>query len=81
MSLINKDNLFYRVQQFVIFILHLVLLKWMFYSLSETGSMPTTTVMMHFFGMSVYGALLIIGCAKWAKWHHEQELRELDHEK
>ena len=81
MSLITRENLFYRVQQVVIFILHLVLLKWMFYSLSETGSLPTTTVMMHFFGMSVYGALLIVGCAKWAKWHYEQELKELNDEK
>lgn len=81
MSFITRENLFYRLQQFAIFILHLILLKWMFYSLSETGSMPTTTVMMHFFGMSVYGALLIVGCAKWAKWHHEQELKELSDEK
>ena len=77
MNFINRDNVFYRLQQFILFILHLALLKWMYYSLSQTGSMPTDVVLYHFFGMSVYGALLIVGCAKWAKYHHEKELEEI----
>lgn len=74
MSFLNRENLSYRLQQLVLFLLHLILLKWMFYSLSETGSMSTLTVMGHFTGMSVYGGLLIVTCAKWAKWHYEKEL-------
>lgn len=76
MTFINRSNLSYRLQQVLLFVLHIVLLKWMFYALNETGSMDTVTVMLHFLGMSIYGALLIIGCAKWAKWHFEREKEE-----
>jgi len=80
MDFINRDNIFYRFQQLILFILHIILLKWMYYSLSQTGSLPTEVVLYHFFGMSVYGALLIVGCAKWAKYHHEKELKILQEE-
>lgn len=73
MSFLSRENFFYRFQQVILFVLHIVLLKWMFYALSETGAMDTLTVMLHFLGMSIYGALLIVGCAKWAKWHFEKE--------
>ncbi len=33
-----------------------------------------TEVFYHFIGMSIMGALLIRGCAAWAKWHHQKEL-------
>ena len=72
---ITKENAFYRFQQLVILILHLILLKWMFYALSETGGMTTTIVFFHFAGMSIYGGLLIRSCAAWAKYHHLKELK------
>lgn len=71
---INKKNIFYRLQQLAILILHLVLLKWMLYTLQESGVLPFTTVFFHFLGMSIYGGLLIFGTAKWAKRKHLQEL-------
>lgn len=70
---ITKQNAFYRFQQLVILVLHLILLRWMFYTLSETGGMTTTIVFVHFAGMSIYGGLLIRGCAAWAKHHHLKE--------
>jgi len=51
----------------VIFFLHIILLGWMIYSLTNSGSMTTSMVFLNFFGMSVYGALLIVGTATWAK--------------
>lgn len=51
----------------LIFFLHLVLLAWMIYSLSQSGTMSTSAVFLNFFGMSVYGAVLIVGTATWAK--------------
>jgi sugar phosphate permease len=74
MNFINRTNWFYRLQQLVILILHLVLLRWMFYALTETGVMTTQVVLFHFVGMSIYGAGLIRGCAAWAKYHYEKEL-------
>jgi hypothetical protein len=51
----------------LILLLHLLLLAWMFFSLSQSGTMSTTRVFLNFFGMAVYGALLIVGTANWAK--------------
>ncbi|MCK6595135.1 MAG: hypothetical protein L6Q33_08045 [Bacteriovoracaceae bacterium] len=77
---INKKNFFYRVQQFIILILHLVLLKWMYYTLTNSGSLSTEHVLYHFLGMSIYGALLIRGCAWWAQnlYLKENNLKSLD---
>ncbi|MAF78094.1 MAG: hypothetical protein CME63_14185 [Halobacteriovoraceae bacterium] len=74
MNFINKNNWFYRLQQLVILVLHLILLKWMHYALTETGQQTTGIVLAHFAGMSVYGALLIRGCAAWAKYHYEKDI-------
>ncbi len=76
MSSARKDKLYYRLQQFFILILHLILLKWMHYSLSELGAEETSVVLAHFFGMSVYGALLIRGCAAWGKYRHRLDLEK-----
>ena len=69
-------NFSYRLQQFAILILHLVLLWWMFFVLSNSGEMLTEKVFIHFFGMSAMGAGLIFGTAKWAKYHHYKELEK-----
>lgn len=79
MAYITRKNIFYRFQQLVILLLHLVLLKWMHYALTETGMMDIKTVMLHFTGMSIYGAALIRGCAAWAKYHHQKEQRDAQH--
>jgi|GEM_PF-492943 len=73
-NFINKYNLWYRFQQLIILVLHLILLKWMYYVLSNSGAFTMTEVLYHFIGMSIMGALLIRGCAAWAKWHHQKEL-------
>jgi apolipoprotein N-acyltransferase len=79
---ITKENLWYRIQQLIILVLHLILLKWMFYTLSKSGSLSTSVVFYHFIGMSIMGALLIRGSAYWARHHyikeikHEQETRK-----
>lgn len=73
---ITKDNFWYRLQQLVIFVLHLILLRWMFYTLSNTGKMQTLEVFYHFLGLSIMGALLIRGSAYWANHHYVKELKE-----
>ena len=59
----SKNNLKKRSVQLIIFLAHLVLLKWILYTLSEGGVLPFKTLLYHFIGMSVYGALLIRICA------------------
>ena len=68
----NKANIFLRVQQSVIVLLHLILLKWMYFALSESGALSTKEVLLHFMGMATYGALLIRGCAAWGKWQYKK---------
>jgi len=75
-NFITKDNLWYRIQQFIILVLHLILLKWMYYTLTNSGSFSITEVLYHFIGMSIMGALLIRGCAFWARYHYLKELNQ-----
>ena len=72
---ITKENIWYRTQQLIIFVLHLILLRWMFYILSNSGRMPTVEVFYHFIGMSAMGALLIRGSAYWARHHYIKEIK------
>lgn len=72
---IKKYNLWYRLQQVIIFVLHLILLKWMYYTLANSGSLSTAEVFYHFIGMSIMGAVLIRGCAAWARHHYLKELK------
>lgn len=75
-KIVNKYNLFYRGQQLIILILHLILLKWMYFTLSNAGALSTTEVFYHFIGMSVMGGVLIRGTAFWAKYHYIKEIDE-----
>jgi glucan phosphoethanolaminetransferase (alkaline phosphatase superfamily) len=67
MSYVTKKNLNLRIQQLIILILHLILLKWIWHTLNNAGLMNTTEVLIHFSGIAIMGALLIFGCAKWAR--------------
>jgi hypothetical protein len=73
---ITKENIWYRIQQLIIFLLHLVLLKWMYYTLSNSGSLTITEVFYHFIGMSIMGALLIRGSAYWARHHYIKAIKK-----
>jgi hypothetical protein len=68
--------IFYRLQQALILVLHLILLWWIIFVLQNTGSMQVMEVIYHFSGMSALGAGLIYGTAQWAKYHHEKEIRQ-----
>ena len=74
-NFINTNNLSYRFQQLIILILHLILLKWMYFVLSNSGAFTITEVFYHFIGMSIMGAVLIRGCAYWARYHYVKELK------
>lgn len=63
----------YRIQQFLILVLHLILLYWIYFALNGSGGMTQNEVLMHFVGMGIYGALLIRGCAAWGKYWHKKE--------
>lgn len=69
-NFITKENIGYRLQQLLILILHLILLKWMFYTLTHAGMLTMDKVFYHFIGMSIMGALLIRGTAYWARHHY-----------
>jgi len=72
----NWKMISYRLQQLFILILHLILLGWMYYTLSEAGMMKVSQVLFHFLGMGVYGALLIYGSAQWGKRLYRNEKLE-----
>ncbi len=73
-SFITRDNFKQRLLQFVILVAHLVLLKWILYTLYEGGVLPFKSLVFHFAGISVYGALLIRTCAYIYKRQYEKEL-------
>lgn len=50
-----------RVEQLIILLAHLFLLKWILYALSEGGTFTMIQMVEHFAGMAVYGSLLIWG--------------------
>lgn len=75
-NFINKNNYKERLMQAVIFIAHIVLLKWILYTLYEGGVLPFNTLMFHFVGISVYGALLIRICAFIYKRQYQKELEK-----
>lgn len=68
--LLKNNQLFYKFQQLLIFIIHILLLYWILHLLSHAGELDTKAVILHFSGIGLYGALLIRGTAYWAKWHH-----------
>jgi apolipoprotein N-acyltransferase len=72
----TKDNVGQRSVQIVIFIAHLVLLKWILYTLYEGGILPFKSLLFHFLGISIYGALLIRTCAYIYKRQYEKELEK-----
>jgi apolipoprotein N-acyltransferase len=74
-NFITKENMGHRIVQFIILIAHLVLLKWILYTLQEGGVLPFKTLLYHFLGISVYGAVLIRSCA-WI--YKRQYLKELE---
>ena len=68
----------YRIQQFLIFIIHIALLSWIIFVLHESGQMPMKSVILHFTGMAFVGATLIFGTAQWAKYHHKKNTGQLN---
>ncbi len=71
---INRENLGPRLTQLVILIAHIVLLKWILYTLYEGGVLPFSTLLYHFLGISIYGAVLIRTCAYIYKRQYLKEL-------
>ena len=72
----KTKRLFHRFQQLIILLLHLVLLKWMHFSLTESGRLEFSEVLYHFLGMAFYGGLLIRGCAYWGQYHWKKEQKK-----
>ncbi len=75
-NLVTKENLPERIKQVLIFVAHIVLLKWILYTLYEGGVMDFWTLLFHFLGIAVYGALLIRICAYIYKRQYEKELEK-----
>lgn len=75
-SYVNKQNIGQRTTQLIILIAHLVLLKWILYTLYEGGILPFKILLYHFLGISTYGALLIRTCAYIYKRQYLKELEK-----
>ena len=75
-NFINKENLGQRMTQFFILIAHIILLKWILYTLYEGGVLPFSTLLYHFLGISLFGALLIRVCAYIYKREYLKELEK-----
>lgn len=73
---INRDNFGQRFTQLLILIAHILLLKWILYTLYEGGVLPFKTLMFHFTGISIAGALLIRTCAYIYKRQYLKELEK-----
>jgi hypothetical protein len=74
-NFITRENMSHRLVQFLILVAHLILLKWILYTLYEGGILPFETLLYHFLGISVYGGLLIRTCA-WV--YKRQYLKEME---
>lgn len=75
----KRPSYFYRFQQLIILLAHLALLAWILYTLSEAGAMSTEAVLLHFTGMSIFGAVLIRGTAAWARHHYVKSVKKKRH--
>lgn len=79
-NFITKENFGHRLMQLFILVAHLLLLKWIIYTLSEGGILPFYTLLYHFLGISVSGALIIRFCAWFYKRQYLKELEAHGHE-
>lgn len=75
-NFITKENFGHRLIQLFILVAHIVLLKWILYTLYEGGVLPFSTLLYHFLGISVYGAVLIRFCAWIYKRQYLKELQK-----
>jgi len=73
-NFITKENIGQRLMQLFILVAHLLLLKWIIYTLYEGGVLPFKTLMYHFLGISAAGGLLIRFC--W--FYKRQYFKELE---
>jgi apolipoprotein N-acyltransferase len=80
-NFMTKENMGQRFTQFIILIAHLVLLIWIIFTLYEGGILPFKTLLLHFLGISVYGAVLIRTCAYLYKRQYLKELEQSERNK
>ncbi len=80
-NFINKKNIGMRSTQLIILIAHIVLLKWILYTLYEGGVLPFKTLLFHFLGISIFGAILIRSCAYIYKRQYLKELERSGRER
>jgi apolipoprotein N-acyltransferase len=73
---ISKALILYRLEQIIIVVAHLVLLRWIFFALYQAGDLLAKDMMIHFLGMAIYGAVLIRLCAFLAKKRHLKQIDE-----
>jgi hypothetical protein len=60
----------------VVFVLHLILLWWIFHVLGSGSMWSLEKVSVHFFGIALYGSLLIFGTAKITKYFQLSQWRK-----
>lgn len=80
-NFMTKENMVQRFTQLIILIAHLVLLIWIIFTLYEGGILPFKTLLLHFLGISVYGAVLIRTCAYLYKRQYLKELEQSERNK
>lgn len=58
-----------------IFLAHILLLYWMIYILKHAGFLNGEKVLLHFAGISIFGASLIFISAKGIKYFHLKKIK------
>ncbi len=79
-NFITKENFNHRMMQLFILVAHLVLLKWILYTLYEGGILPFKIILYHFLGISIYGGCLIRFCAWFYKRQYLKEFEKYGRE-
>jgi hypothetical protein len=59
LNFFKSPNFSYRMMQLLILVLHLILLKWILYTLYEGGVLPMDKLIYHFIGIALFGGGLI----------------------
>lgn len=65
--MLTRKKVLYRIEQVLIIVAHILLLKWILFALYEGGTLTSVQLLLHFVGMAFYGAFLIRFCAWLAK--------------
>ena len=69
-------KIYHRIEQLLILVAHLALFKWILVILNKGGAMTVSSLLLHFCGIALSGAILIAFCAWRGKKKYQNDLLE-----